>query len=161
MYYWLYPSNTIYVLVVLWRFIIVNNLSFEEFHVLSATEGNSSITYQLKPTTKRFDCPTCSSEHVVKYSKAVRTVRDIPICGKDIFLSIHMNRLLCRTCGHIFYPRFNLVAPHARFSSRFKDLLLLQCKDRSILSVANEYHVSEGAIRKMIKKSSLPDKNLL
>lgn len=71
-------------------------------------------------------CPSCATGSRRVHSRYARTLRDLPMAGRRVCLSVSVRRFFCdaRTCRRtVFAERFDdFAAPHARRTSRLEAL---------------------------------------
>ena len=75
----------------------------KEYHYHATVYKDSAIFLKLKSNTpKKCKCPHCDSENVIKYGKQYRDIHNLPIGGKQTFLSLAIQRYQCKDCEKVY-----------------------------------------------------------
>jgi transposase len=74
-------------------------------------------------------CKTVKQKHQ-------RTIRDLPILGKELYLELVSRQFSCQNCNRTFYESFNFVGSHRSMTTRLEAYLYQCCKDSSFKEVA-------------------------
>jgi transposase len=120
----------------------VTDFSFTEKEVL----------IELKSVTKTGDCPNCKKpcSHVRCYTK--RTIRDLPILGKNTSLIVKSRQLECRDCDRYFTEAFDeIVVGNHGLSKRYEGHLYHQMKGVNIQYICLKEDICWGTLNAIHK----------
>ena len=81
-------------------------------------------------------CPGClrPTKEVKKYYH--RTIRDLPITGREVYLELEERQFFCPDCNRYFSERFSFVEPSRTTTKRYEAYLFERCEKTSLLQVA-------------------------
>lgn len=76
-------------------------------------------------------CPNClrPTKEVKKYYQ--RTIRDLPITGRDVYLDLEERQFSCPDCERYFSERFAFVEPNRTTTQRYEVDLCARCEKTS------------------------------
>ena len=120
-----------------------------------ATEyKDNAITLKLKSTPpKKLRCPHCGGYHIIKYGVIHRTLHNLPIGKKRTFLSLTVQRYLCKDCEKVFQADIPFTHGNVSYTYRFSryiiDLLRLGA---TISDVAKHLGVGWDMVKDIHKK---------
>lgn len=80
------------------------SLLYHGFHVqgytyLRTEYSEGVIFFHMEKNKYKLCCACCGSRDVVKKGRKMRNVQTLPIGRKKVFLSLHLHRLKCNSCG--------------------------------------------------------------
>jgi len=114
--------------------------------------SNGSLTIELYRTSRGdLRCPKCKSSDIRLYGENIRTVRDLPVANRIVFLKIHQNKIYCSRCG-VLTERFSFLDHYARHTRRFEQLVHTLCHYMTIKDVANTLKLSWHEVKNIDKK---------
>lgn len=81
-------------------------------------------------------CPSClkPTQEVKKYYS--RTIRDLSITGREVYLQLEERQFYCPDCDRYFSERFSFVAPNRTSTQRYEAYLFARCEKTSFSQVA-------------------------
>lgn len=81
-------------------------------------------------------CPSClrPTGEVKKYYR--RTIRDLPITGRAVYLKLEERQFFCYDCTRYFSERFSFVGPNRTTTIRYEAYLFDRCEKTPISQVA-------------------------
>lgn len=81
-------------------------------------------------------CPSClqPTKEVKKYYH--RTIRDLAITGRDVYLQVEERQFSCPACDRYFSERFSFVAPNRTTTQRYEASLFARCEKTAFSQVA-------------------------
>jgi len=117
---------------------------FLKYHYHATAYKDSAIFLKLRSNTPRkCKCPHCGSEDVIKYGKQYRDIHNLPIGGKQTYLSLTIQRFQCKDCEKVYQSDIPFTHGSVSYTYRFSryvlDLLRL---GMTIKDVA--FHLSVG-----------------
>ncbi len=103
------------------------SLLFPELEITLTKYGNTHLLFTVRSHVTSASCPGCGTPSSHLHGSYTRTITDLPISGRQVFLRLRVRRFLCLNpcCGRVtFAERFpELTSPHARRSSRLTQAL--------------------------------------
>jgi transposase len=94
-------------------------------------EEEEVVTIEARPTASSGACPGCGQRSGRVHSRYVRTLRDLPACGRAVRVRLAVRRFVCRTVG---CPKRTFVeqvagatTPHRRATTRLEAVLEAFC----------------------------------
>ena len=113
---------------------------------------SGSITIEFHRTAKEaLRCPKCSNSDIRLYGKTLRTVRDLSVCNRIVFLKIHQNKIYCANCG-VRSERISLLDHYARHTRRFEQFIHKMCHFMTINDVAHTFKLGWHKVKNIDKK---------
>ncbi len=85
------------------------------------------VSLQLTKTTASYCCPTCRQTTFAGYDSTVRTIEDLPLGDKRLFLTLPIVRLSCPTCHTVQTEALPFLAPYQRHTKRFLQYIHRLC----------------------------------
>ena len=81
-------------------------------------------------------CPSClrPTGEVKKYYQ--RTIRDLPITGRAVYLKLEERQFFCPDCTRYFSERFTFVRPNRTTTNRYEAYVFDRCEKTPISQVA-------------------------
>ncbi|MDP9315424.1 MAG: transposase family protein [Chloroflexota bacterium] len=89
------------------------------------------LTLTMQTTYPTAICPLCGTSSTRIHSHYTRTIADLPWAGSTVQVFLHVRKFFCLVLAcprRIFTERLpQLVAPYARVTTRFQEVLRLIC----------------------------------
>ena len=110
---------------------------------------------------KRCRCTACGSLNSHVNAKKVRTVRDLDIAGKRLYLNITVHQYQCQEvipgkkkqiCGKTFWDKPEMIREKAQVTIRFEKELVSSALDTSFQKVADKYGVSDMTVKRALDR---------
>ena len=81
-------------------------------------------------------CPSClkPTKEVKKYYQ--RTIRDLSITGREVYLELEERQFYCPDCDRYFSERFSFVEPNRTTTQRYEAYLFTRCEKTCLSQVA-------------------------
>lgn len=96
-------------------------------------------------------CPRCATPSTSTYDHRTVVVRDAPMRGLAVRLTVRKRRFACRPCGRPFTEPVPGIIPGFRSTERYRRSLLWACENFSDLKqVRRAYHCSSGYVYKAL-----------
>lgn len=111
----------------------------------------ASSVVQAKKTSEFEVCPKCATKSAVVYDHRVVRLKDAPVRGNSIRLSIKKRRFYCKPCRKPFTEPVQGVGKGHRTTQRYRRAVLWACENFSDLKrVRKAYRCSSGFIYKTL-----------
>jgi hypothetical protein len=94
-------------------------------------------------------CSHCGAEARCIHETTWRIVRDLPMAGLPVFLSVAVNRLQCRTCNRCCTQLITWLDRHARVSRRLAQFVAHWCEKLPIAHVCELTGLHWGTIHQI------------
>lgn len=101
------------------------SLPFWEGFLISSMEVASNRLYLrlVADPGLPLDCSNCGAQASAIHETIWRTVRDLPMAGMAVFLSVAVNRLRCTGCGRCCTQHISWLDRHSRVSRRLAEFV--------------------------------------
>lgn len=127
-----------------------NELQLPEFKIISKKEDDGVLYYNVEPIDDPSKCPHCNSLDFVKYGGIERFVRDMPLYGEPVAITILSNRFKCKNCDQTFTASFEFVADRSKITNRLKEDIKKRCLSGTISNLSAETGLSVATISRII-----------
>lgn len=108
----------------------------------------------IEPTASGATCPRCGQPSRAYHDGYDRTVRDLPILGRPVYLHMLQRRFKCFSCGKPFNEPSDVVDWQQRQTRRYQQYLLSQCRGSSIQEVSRNQHVGYRVIERLLYRQA-------
>ena len=112
--------------------------------------GNSVI-FKAEMSKSAKSCSFCHSSLVIFKGKKTRFMHLPPVGRKRCVLELIMHRLLCKDCGHLFWPRLQFMNGNRRYTRSFALSVLDLLQFATIRAVADYLNVGWDMIKEIHK----------
>ncbi len=129
-------------------------LSIKELSVTQVEEASDKYIIYVESQLKQGICQHCGSkcEQVNQYYQ--RSVRDLPIIGKEVHLIIEVRQFECKNCGRYFSESFSFVRPNQNLTIRFEDYLYDRCKGVELKYIARKEGLDWDTVDNLFQRRS-------
>ncbi|GAB1475868.1 ISL3 family transposase [Bacillota bacterium] len=129
---------------------ISNELQLPEFNIISKKEESGFLHYNVEPISNPLKCPHCNSSEIVKNGGIERFLRDMPLYGKPVAITILSNRFKCKRCEQTFTASFDVAADRSKITNRLKEDIKKRCLSGTISNLSAESGLSVATISRLI-----------
>ena len=105
--------------------------------------------YYFKTTSKKTICSACGHSQYSHYDSKIHQIRDLSSAGTRIHVQFEYWRLLCQHCKTVRNETLAWLASSGRFTKRFEQDIGRQCREMSIVRVAEMHRLSWDQVRRM------------
>ena len=120
---------------------------WEGFSVVNIKPDGDGLQINLTPHATRFpSCGGCQKPCSTTHEYCERVIRDLPILGRAVRLSVLLRRVGCRDCG----KRMEAVSwldRYARMTRRLADAVIQACERLPTLHVAKMFGLHWDTVR--------------
>ncbi len=106
----------------------------------------------IKPYKNGACCPYCNRRGIIIRLLKPRTWRDVPVCGKQVFLVYCPREIKCRKHGKI-QENIPWAAPYARVTHRFEYSLLIYCSIMTQKAAAQLLKISTSTLSDLLHRT--------
>ena len=123
------------------------NLSSYRLLKVEDADGDYQITAETLSPPDR--CAHCGSGPLVGFGRREQWIRDLPIHGKRVGITIDTRRFRCKSCGRTFYERLPALDDKRLMTTRLKTWLEQKSLRHPFSQLAKETGVGALTIRKV------------
>lgn len=129
------------------RFLLLPELKLTAWKKLEFASNN----VQAKKVSEFEVCPKCATKSFVIYDHRIVKLKDAPVRGNSIRLSVRKRRFFCKPCRKPFTEPLQGVGKRHRTTQRYRRAVLWACENFSDLKrVRKAYRCSSGFIYKTL-----------
>ncbi len=126
-------------------------LNLPAFRVIKVDESLHDYHVTSEPVAVQTACTSCGSENFGKWGSREQLVKDLPLHGKRVGISIDTKRYRCNDCGKTFFHSLPAVSQKRQMTERLVHWIGQQAMKRTFLSLAEETGVDEKTIRNIFR----------
>lgn len=136
--------------------------SLPNFHCTSYKEKDGCYYFRGKLKPSSCLCPTCQKKSVTVHSLYSKTVQDLPISGKPVFVVVNARRFKCKNkeCSMIYFTQTSeFTTTGSTKTNRLEELIIDVATHTSLLQATDilrnmGIQTSKSAISRLLKKSN-------
>lgn len=122
-------------------------LNLPSYRLLQVEDTDGDYHIKAETVSPPEWCVHCSSKALVGFGRRENWIRDLPIHGKRVELSVDTRRFRCKSCRRTFYEPLPDVDPKRSMTVRLKDWLGKKSLRHSFTHLAEETGVGNSTIR--------------
>ena len=139
---------------------------YNKLEIIDYEYIENEIHILIRRTNRSANCPCCGNKMKKIKDKYYRTVKDLPIQDKKVFLKIETKRFVCnnKNCDiNTFSESFSFIDHHSRITTRLKDRIINSAKGMSARASKQVINsdivcISDDTILRLIKKNNIKNK---
>ena len=87
-------------------------------------------------------CPNCLKQCSSVNKHTERTIQDLMISGRQVYLHLKSRQFICKDCNRYFHEKYHFVSKHERMTIRFENYIYKRCigADLTYVSVQEDLH---------------------
>lgn len=124
-------------------------LNLPHYRILQVEDTDGDYHIKAETISPPDRCVHCGSDALVGFGRRENWIRDLPIHGKRVGLSIDTRRFRCKTCGKTFYESLPDVDSKRSMTVRLKTWLEKRSLRHPFTHLAEETGVSSTTIREV------------
>ncbi|MHB8371046.1 MAG: ISL3 family transposase [Leptospirales bacterium] len=125
----------------------IDILNLPSYRVLQVEDTGGYYHIKTETVSPPERCIHCGSDALVGFGRRENRIRDLPICGKRVGLSVDTRRFRCKTCGKTFYEPLPETDPKRFMTARLKEWLEKKSLRRPFTHLADETGVGNSTVR--------------
>jgi len=133
---------------------IDNFLDLPEVKILSGGKISNFWALQLQFTNQGINCPHCEKYLDIVHQTRYILVRDLPICGVEVYLKVPRRRFYCRQCQKYTTEQVIWLDPKQVFTNRFKEYIYTRAKDLTVEQVSRSENLGSKQVQKIFDELS-------
>lgn len=127
--------------------VLAQSLLFPELRILKTKYKGNALLLDVIKESRGEVCPGCASFVDRIYDHRRIQVKDEPVRGHEVVLSICKRRFKCRNCEKIFSEPVTGILPRRRTTQRFRKAILEACENyQSLKKVIKKFRCSSSLI---------------
>jgi transposase len=130
------------------------SLGLPGFRVTQQRVESERYDIWVEPTATGAVCPRCGQPSMAYHDGYERTVRDLPILGRPVYLHILQRRFKCFSCGKPFNEPADVVDWQQRQTRRYQHYLTFQCRGSSIQDVSRKHHIGYRVVERLLYRQA-------
>ena len=124
-----------------------NFLNLPSYRVLQVEDIDRDYHIKAETVSPPEQCVHCGSASLVGFGRRENWIRDLPIHGKRVGISVDTRRFRCKICGKTFYEPLSEVDPKRSMTVRLKGWLEKESLRHPFTHLAEETGVGNSTIR--------------
>ena len=124
-----------------------NFLDLPSYRVLQVEDIDGDYQIKAETISPPEQCVHCDSASLVGFGRRENWIRDLPIHGKRVGISVDTRRFRCKTCGKTFYEPLPEVDPKRSMTVRLKTWLEQKSLRHPFTHLSEETGVGNSTIR--------------
>ena len=114
--------------------------------------AGGEVSFVIKEKKHHLRCVVCESRNVILRGSHLRRFRTLPIGNRPVWIEFAVPRLECGDCQSIRQARIRFANGSARYTRRFRTLVLVLSRHMTIKAVADYLHVGWDLVKEIQKK---------
>ena len=114
--------------------------------------GKTSFTIIVKPQKNGCRCPECGRRGLIVQELEPRLWRDIPVCGRTVWLQHCPREIYCPTHGRVI-EEIPWADKHSRITYRFEYALLKYCQMMTQKAAAELLHIPKSTLSDLLHRA--------
>lgn len=127
-------------------------LNLPEIRVQSITLSDEQVDIEIESRFKQGYCPRCLGQCERVRQTYQRTIRDLPISGRRVWLHLRTRQFECARCEHYFYEQFQFVAKQGQLTQRYEAYVYQRCLGADIQYVAVKEDLCWKVVHRIFKQ---------
>ena len=127
----------------------MNFLNLPAWEITEIIERQSRHFVRATYLCEEMPCPECFAigANIRKHGTRVKSVRDAPVRGKAVSVTLLIQRYKCLRCSLTFLDQVSEIEKNSRFTKRLVSYIECESIKKNFLTVADEAGVSESIVR--------------
>jgi transposase len=126
---------------------LTNLLNLPGVVVESCNNSENSVYFQLSIVAPGIYCLYCRSYTEELHQIRPIVVRDLPACGKKVYLKLPRRQFYCRCCQRYITERLEFIDWHRKYTRRYEESIYHQVNNSSIEEVSREQQLTAAQVK--------------
>lgn len=127
-------------------------LSLPHIEVSETIIEKSKITIKCESKFGESICPNCLQKSTKVKQKTIKTVRDLPILGKEVYLELSVHQFICDNCKRQFSEKFEFVEDSSALTKRMGKYLYEYIKKETLEHVSGRENIHWNILQNIFSK---------
>jgi transposase len=124
-------------------------LNLPQVKILAGGKVSDFWALQLQLTNQGINCPDCEKYLDVVHQTKYILVRDLPICGMEVYLKVPRRRFYCRQCQKYKTEQLIWLDSRQLLTNRFKEYIYTRAKELTVEQVSKSENLGSKQVQKV------------
>jgi transposase len=140
------PSNSL--LHFITKIINFEGFKATNYHFIA----DNQLIVELENKETIATCPHCQKNTDKVHQSYRYNVRDIPVSGWDVFLSVNRRQFRCKNCNKVFTEELNFVKKRRTYTKRLAEKVIREVLETDVANTAKRNRMSPTEIETLLKE---------
>ena len=126
---------------------LTNLLDLPDVAVEARNSFEDSVYFELSIFPKGMNCPHCRNYTEELHQTRPIIVRDLPACGKDVYLKLPRRQFYCRVCQRYITERLKFIDLRRKYTQRYEERIYFQVNNSNIEQVSKQQHLEVEQVK--------------
>ncbi len=131
-----------------------NLLNLPKTKILSARQVSDFYSLHLQLTNEGISCPHCQKYLDILHQTRYILVRDLSICGVEVYLKVPRRRFYCSQCQKYISEQLTWLEAKQSFTERFKQYIYTRVKKSTVEQVSRSENLTSKQVQNIFTKSA-------
>jgi len=122
-------------------------LSLPNVTVESCNEKSDDVYLNLRRLNEGINCPHCQNYTEDVHQNRPTVIRDLPICGRRVYLQVPRRQFRCNHCGKSTTEPLEFLEPYRRHTQRYEEYIYQRVTATSIEQVGREEQLKYDEVK--------------
>ncbi|WP_460205442.1 transposase family protein [Scytonema sp. NUACC21] len=137
---------------------LTNVLDLPGVTVESCDSSHDSVCFQLSISAKGTRCLHCCRYTEELHQKRSIVVRDVPFCGKNVYLKVPRRQFYCRVCQRYITEKLQFIDWRRKYTKRYEESIHSQVNRSNIEQVSKQQHLGTEQVKNIFNHINLKHK---
>lgn len=129
-------------------------LGLTGLHIFKVDEKHDGYFLHCETYAKSCKCTKCGHVNTKVKQTYVRTIRDLPISGKRVYLILYSKQYDCQQCQSNYYEKYDFVEPNQNTTNRYSAYLYFLSKGVDLSYVSEKENISYKTVTRIVRHYS-------
>jgi len=126
-------------------------LGLTGLNIFKVDEKHDGYFLHCETYAKSCKCTKCGHVNTKVKQTYVRTIRDLPISGKRVYLILYSKQYDCQQCQSNYYEKYDFVEPNQNTTNRYSAYLYFLSKGADLSYVSVKENVSYKTVTRIVR----------
>lgn len=127
-------------------------LSLEHIEVIDTIIEKNKITIKCESRFGESICPNCLQKATKVKQKTIKTIKDLPILDKEVYLELTVQQFICDNCNRQFSEKFEFIEESSAMTKRLGKYLYEYMKKESLEHVSGRLNIHWNVLQNIFSK---------
>jgi transposase len=129
-----------------------NLLNLPKTQILNARQVSDFYLLHLQLTNEGISCPHCQKYLDVLHQTRYILVRDLSICGVEVYLKVPRRRFYCSQCQKYISEQLTWLEAKQSFTERFKQYIYERVKESTVEQVSRSENLTSKQVQNIFSR---------
>jgi transposase len=120
--------------------------------VFTCYKETDFIGIHLQLNNEGINCPNCQEYTDCLHNTSYRLVRDLSICGNQIYLKVPRRKFYCKSCGRYPTEILSWIEKGRAFTCRYEDYIYAQVKTLTVEQVSKQENLGRDQVQRIFSR---------